>query len=171
LRAAYAAAVPEFDKFMLVMPSLATSTSEGATRSLGFSIRYQAPIANMWNFVTPNLGTAPLIRMDSVKPDGEVLFNPNWDARFAVMARVDRTTGFSGATPHSSTFGSLSGALLTAARGVFNPGSSTSTLEINNTSIVGTICNPAGFRIFQDGDNFWFRSKADPTDWFKVERQ
>ena len=29
----------------------------------------------------------------------------------------------------------------------------------------------AGFTIIQDGTTFWFRSKADPTDWFVCERQ
>jgi hypothetical protein len=33
---------------------------------------------------------------------------------------------------------------------------------------------PTGFTIIQDWDDktiFWFRSKADPNDWFKAERQ
>jgi uncharacterized protein YjdB len=169
-RTAYALVVPAFDKFMLVMPSVSGGTDIGPTtapsRSLAFSIRYTTT-DNMWNFATANLTTAPLVPMTG----GED--NPNSDATFAGLRRVDRTGGFGDATPHSSTFASLSGELLAAVRGIFNV-SGTSDLVVDNTSLIGTLCAPTGWTIIQDNCNprkFWFRSKAAPSDWFVAMRQ
>ena len=39
----------------------------------------------------------------------------------------------------------------------------------NYTAFRNFICLSTGFTILKDGNNFWFRSIADPADWFKCE--
>jgi len=190
-RTAYAAAIPEFDKFMLVMPSVATSTSSGELRSLAFRITYTST-ENVWNFVTvnPEPGTIPSVLGPIVVPMADAGNNPNSDATFNELFRVDRTTGYpGGATPHSTTppfFGQAADSpALDAVLGIFtssgpSDGSSSAshTNPVNiaapDNNLIGFLNSPTGFSIFQDPcdpNMFWFRSKANPTDWFVVVRQ
>jgi hypothetical protein len=170
-RMAYADVVPEFRDFRFVKSSITTSTSTLDWRSMAFRITYKDPILNVWNFVTADEDVPALVPM--IGPDD----NEDFDARFSLLRRVDRTDNTGSAwgarTPHSSGIAGLTGDLGTAVRGIFNPGTTTSDPVINNESLVGTLLLPSGWTVFngdEDGTIFWFRSKANPKDWFKVER-
>jgi hypothetical protein len=161
------------------MPSISTSTSAAPVFSLGFRITYLAPILNVWSFVSDSVGghKPALVPMTG---DGN---NPNSDATFTRLIRTDRTSGFSTAlTPHSTSgpnFGQTEGSpAWHAIRGIFTPSGAGSGLSFTNAinipapdagdtrNFVGFLNSPTGFTIILGDGEFWFRSKADPNDWF-----
>jgi hypothetical protein len=165
-RAAYAAAVPLFDKFVFALPSTGTSTSS-SPMSMGWQITYTST-GNLWPFVTTSPTMPTLVAMTGEND------NPNSDATFTELRRVDRTSSsaWGDPTPHSSTLTSLSGAVLAAVRGIFTPiATSTSIASQEAPNLIGLLNASTGWRIFQDDRTFWFRSKADPNDWFVAVRQ
>ncbi|MCL2417510.1 MAG: Ig-like domain-containing protein [Bacteroidales bacterium] len=179
LREAYRAAFPwgttspaQFSRFSLVMPP---TFSAGSPRTLALQIHYTGT-SGIWPFRTWDPDVPALTRIDTLES------NPNSDAVFGELFRVDRTA----TAPHSTTptganpFGVPSGsAIHNAILGIYTfiEGSGTSAQtkaapdEGDTRNFIGFLNSPKGFRIFQDGNNFWFRSLADPTDWFKAERQ
>jgi hypothetical protein len=167
-RTAYATAISQFNRFALVMPP----TFSTSARTLALQIHYTGT-TGIWPFRTWDANVPALTRITT---SGS---NPNSDARFGELFRVDRTT----TAPHSTTpplFGQTAGsAALRAVEGVYTfiegSGQSAQTKAApdagDTRNFIGFLNSPTGFRIFQDGDNFWFRSLADPNDWFKAERR
>jgi len=185
-REAYRTAFPQFDRFLFVMPSISTSTSAAPAFPLALRITYLAPIGNVWNFVTDTVGgIAPTLHIPALVPMTGGTNNPNSDATFTRFIRTDRTntSAWGGATPHSTTapnFGQTAGSNAhNAILGIFTPSGTGSGLGFtlpNNIAylddnFIGFLNSPTGFTVIQDEDRFWFRNKAEPTDWFLVEPQ
>jgi len=176
-REAYRAAVPQFDRFLFVLPSIAQSTSAAPDRSIAFRITYQYPIGNVWNFATLAMNPPALVPMTG---EGN---NPNSDAVFTPMRRIDRTgaVAWGDPVPHSTSppnfsindgnpLGLDQAAVTAAVLGIFTPGVDNNWPAAND-NLIGLLNSTAGWTVIQDLDTFWFRSKADPTDWFVAVRQ
>jgi len=170
-RAAYKAAVPEFDRFTIVMPW----TAEGQTgRQLGVQMHY-TNTSGVWPYRATTEATPPVTPMTG---DGN---NPNSDGTFDLQ-RVDRT---SSNVPHSTTPPTFTvnagnphnqSAVVAAITNIFTPIGTASSAErntpaIDNNNFIGLLSAPTGWTIIQDDRTFWFRSKADPNDWFVAVRQ
>ena len=188
-RAAYVAAVPTFDRFSFIWP-YSTPFTTGSPRSYALLLRYTGT-TSVWPFIpnNPTSGSG-----SGSYPDEPILTamtgtgdNPNSDATFNQLFRRDRIS-FSGQdqVPHSTTAPNFtintgSGldqtAVTAASRAIFAVGGTINTALPDageNRNFIGFLNSPTGFTIIQcncDPDMFWFRSKADPTDWFVVVRQ
>jgi uncharacterized protein YjdB/subtilisin family serine protease len=185
MRAAYKTAWSTFEHLVIAMPSWGISTS-GNVRAIGLQVIHESTFAeeirNKWTFTpavtvtTETVATSPtLVRMTG---SGN---NPNVDVTFTELLRNDRNAGSSGTfgsqTPHSTTpplFGQTSGsAALNAILGIFNTtgaGAPAWNTASPDNNLVGVLNSTDGWTIIQDGSNFWFRSKADPSDWFLAVR-
>jgi len=170
-----------FDKITIALPFSALPIVGGviSNRSLSVNIHYTST-SNVWPFAPAAEGSPTLVAMTG---SGN---NPNSDATFTTLVRRDRTPASTSAnpprpaTPHSTTTGDYPGnfgfadgsAAALAIRGIFQRTTGSSSAAAPDGNFIGLLNSPAGWTIIQENaTTFWFRSKADPTDWFVVVRQ
>jgi hypothetical protein len=170
-RAAYKAEFPTFDKFVIAIPS---TSNTGSFRSIGLQLLFTGT-AHYWPFSTrdANITTTLLPIADTIMEQNPTLvwYNANCDARFTELVRYDRTSSTAPTVPHSTTPPGFSGATtaqLNAIHAIYRPlGASTSTVDPDN-NFVGFLNSETGFTVIYGGNEFWFRSKKDPTEWFQL---
>jgi uncharacterized protein YjdB len=188
-----------FDRFTIVWPYSEDRSGSISNFSYALLVNYKThpggvPVTGVWPFVPNHMaGAVPTVNM----PSSPILVpmtgsgnNPKTDATFYELFRRDRTTGgpHSTSPPTSETgngygfaqssteFAAISGIFATGGRS--NSSSATYETSFNvavpNTNLIGVINSPAGWTIIRDNcdpEKFWFRSKANSSDWFVVERR
>jgi hypothetical protein len=125
-RTTYAAEVPEFSGFLIMMPR--------STYDISFTLKYTNNGSWYWGPAADTTGFNPMTG-DGHNPLYEVLF-------------------------------SLGRSSTSAAPTGYNTDPSKAAVSFRTF-----LQQPEGFTIIQDGNAFWFRSNADPNDWFKTEPQ
>ncbi|MCL2417511.1 MAG: Ig-like domain-containing protein [Bacteroidales bacterium] len=197
-RTAYAEAFPDFSRITITLPfsaldiqglgapSTPPNSADVTNRSLSVNIHYTTT-TNVWPFAPAAEVSPTLVAMTGAGN------NENSDATFTPLLRRDRSPatlsgGRPGATPHSTSPPTTDGGNgygfaqdsdeFRAISGIFTPIGFSTAPERNEAAsgnnFIGFLNSSDGFTIIQDIHNpgtFWFRSKADPTDWFVVVRQ
>ncbi|MCL2413671.1 MAG: Ig-like domain-containing protein [Bacteroidales bacterium] len=175
-----------FDTISISLPFSALPIVGGliSARALSVNIHYTST-PNVWPFASTNV-TATLTAMTGTGN------NPNSDVTFPSLSRRDRTGASTSAvpprpaTPHSTSppttaggngFDQTAGSdAFNAILGIFSPTGFANTAArdtpLPDGNLIGLLSSPTGWTIIQENaTTFWFRSKADPTDWFVVVRQ
>jgi uncharacterized protein YjdB len=173
---AYSAVWTAFDRISIQLPFNHTLYGLSA-RALSVNVHYTTT-ENIWPFA-PSSGSTTLTPMTG---GGN---NENTDVTFNLLRRDRSSAAPGGAAPHSTSPPTADGAngfgfaqsseQFQAILKLFTPSGFASTAVRDtpaaDNNFIGILNSSTGWTILQDCNRFWFRSKADPTVWFMVERQ